>query len=123
MWGWWSAVQRAVRPGSADHGSSTAASGAASPGGEAAGAAPFTAAPVAGWTRLPAIQRTVDRVPTVSRALDFGGSLATWRDPRLVGDLGHGVGGDEPAGLVSGLAVPDPGPAEATAPTLPAGNP
>jgi len=42
MWGWWSAVQRAVRPGSADHGSSTAASGAVSAdhGAVDAGAAP-----------------------------------------------------------------------------------
>ncbi|MFS0699918.1 hypothetical protein AB6N24_08095, partial [Cellulomonas sp. 179-A 4D5 NHS] len=86
-------------------------------------AAAPTAPPVAGWAFVPALQRTVGPMPTVSGVATARHALAAWGDPSSLQRMSHGVTVDAPAGLVdgdgSGLgahATPAPGAPGTTSP-------
>src|SRR5213080_2808732 len=58
------------------------------------------------WRALPPIQRTVGQHPLVNPVQRFSASLASWRDPSYLDQLGHRFGGTEPAGVIDGIATP-----------------
>jgi len=70
---------------------------------------PVLAAPSdPGWRAHPAVQRTVAPIPSVAGVETFSAELTTWRDPRFVAPLAHGLDASAPAGVVHGLVEPAP---------------
>ncbi len=59
-----------------------------------------------GWRAHPAVQRTVAPIPSVAGVTTFASGLTTWRDPRFLAPLAHGVDATAPAGVVHGLVEP-----------------
>ena len=84
-------------------------------------AAALPAAPAdPGWRAHPAVQRTVAPMPSVAGVTTFSSELTTWRDPRFLAPLAHGVDATAPAGTVHGLVEPAaPAPVAEPAPTTP----
>lgn len=60
----------------------------------------------AGWRQLEPIQRQVPAITPIAAAADFSGSLRTWHNPAILGELGHGVSPMAPSGLIDGLVEP-----------------
>jgi hypothetical protein len=79
-------------------------SGASSPAGADVRPAP-TVRSVGGWRSVPAIQRAVGAPSLVSPPGRLEPALLSWRDPSLLGPLGHVVDPHGPAGRVHDAAV------------------
>ncbi len=62
----------------------------------------------AGWRLVPPVQRLATGIQPTAQGSGFADSLATWRSPRLIGELAHQVSEQAPAGRVTGLIDPAP---------------
>jgi hypothetical protein len=72
-----------------------------------AGEASPPAASGAGWREVPPVQRmTGAGVPLVTDPTGFRGSLSTWQNVSLTGELGHHVDETAPGGVGHALATP-----------------
>ncbi|KAA2258084.1 hypothetical protein F0L68_24220 [Solihabitans fulvus] len=70
---------------------------------------PSATAPADGWLRAAPMPRVIQRIPeTLGDGDAFRGTLASWRNPSLTGQLGHRFASDAPAGVARGLARPVP---------------
>ena len=78
------------------------------PGPVASGSPGGDEAMATGWRHLPPIQRVVTASPRTVEVSSFEASLATRRNPAMVGPLEHAVLPDAPAGIAHGLAAVPP---------------